>query len=50
MAFSEYYVMKKMNLMKLNFDIESFRQKVACLFYHYDTMKQQYSCQTEDEL
>ena len=50
MAFSEYYAMKKIDLLKIDFDIEAFRQKVACLLYHYDTMKQQDNYQSEDEL
>ena len=50
MAFSEYYAMEKMDLLNLDFDIEAFRQRVTYLLYHYGTMKQQDSCDSEDEL
>ena len=50
LAFAEYYTMNKLELMKPDFDIEAFRPRVACLLFHYATMKNQDCCQSDEEL
>ena len=49
-AFAEYYAMRKLNLLQGNFDIEAYRRRVACLLFYYGNMKNEDSCQSDNEL
>lgn len=50
MAFAEYYAVDKMGILKSDFCVETFRQRTACLLFHYGKMKNECGYESDDEL